>query len=352
MPQDERRRVGRSRSSTAAPRTGRSSASPRSPATTPASRSSTWAPRRCAPPRWRPASRDGAVRRTTRPRPPPRAPIRPSDLNATPDFRRHLAARPHPRALDAVQRKEADSDRKHRVRRGSFVGAPVRRVEDPDLLTRARPPTSTTCTSTACSRSRSCARTVAHAGLESIDTSDARAMPGVVGVYTADDLDVPEYFHVHEAQPRRSRGPSLAQDRVRFVGDIVAVVVAETRAQAVDAAEAVDRRLRPAPRGDRPRRRARARRAAAVRGARHQRRAAATAATPGDPLDDAEVIVRGRFENQRVAVVPMEGAACAVVPGDDGLGHDVIDAPRVPDAAHDARCSPPASSASTWTSSA
>ena len=43
----------------------------------------------------------------------------------------------------------------------------------------------------------------------------------------------------------------------------------------------------------------------------------------GDPLDDAEVIVRGRFENQRVAVVPMEGAAIAVVPGDDGLGNEV-----------------------------
>ena len=55
----------------------------------------------------------------------------------------------------------------------------------------------------------------------------------------------------------------------------------------------------------------------------------------GDPLDDAEVVVRGRFVNQRVAVVPMEGGACAVVPGDDGLGHNVVHAPRMPDAAHD-----------------
>src|SRR4030095_2341150 len=44
---------------------------------------------------------------------------------------------------------------------------------------------------------------------------------------------------------------------------------------------------------------------------------------PGDPLADAEVVVRGRFENQRVAVVPMEGGAIAVVPGDDGLGNEV-----------------------------
>ena len=83
-------RAGRSRSSTGAPRTGRSSASPRSPATTPASRSSTWARCRSVPPRSRPASRDGAsaedaaeaAAEGTDP---------PSDLNATPEFRRHLA---------------------------------------------------------------------------------------------------------------------------------------------------------------------------------------------------------------------------------------------------------------------
>ncbi len=42
-----------------------------------------------------------------------------------------------------------------------------------------------------------------------------------------------------------------------------------------------------------------------------------------DPLEGADVIVRGRFENQRLAVVPMEGGAVAVVPGDDGEGHDL-----------------------------
>ncbi len=42
-----------------------------------------------------------------------------------------------------------------------------------------------------------------------------------------------------------------------------------------------------------------------------------------DPLAGAEVVVRGRFENQRLAVVPMEGAALAVLPGDDGEGHEL-----------------------------
>ncbi|HEX5587330.1 MAG TPA: molybdopterin cofactor-binding domain-containing protein, partial [Acidimicrobiia bacterium] len=45
---------------------------------------------------------------------------------------------------------------------------------------------------------------------------------------------------------------------------------------------------------------------------------------PGpDPLAGADVVVRARIENQRLAVVPMEGAAVAVVPGDDGLGNKV-----------------------------
>ena len=56
-----------------------------------------------------------------------------------------------------------------------------------------------------------------------------------------------------------------------------------------------------------------------------------------DPLAGADVIVRGRFENQRLAVVPMEGAAIAVIPGDDGDGPRPHRVPRVPDAAHDPR---------------
>ena len=42
-----------------------------------------------------------------------------------------------------------------------------------------------------------------------------------------------------------------------------------------------------------------------------------------DPLADAEVVVRARIENQRIAVMPMEGNAILAVPGDDGDGHDL-----------------------------
>lgn len=79
-----------------------------------------------------------------------------------------------------------------------------------------------------------------HGRLVSVDTSDAAAMPGVVAVLTGQDLtDVwvlpPRLAVANKVMVR----PMMAQGVVRFVGEPVAVVVAETRAEAVDAAEAV-----------------------------------------------------------------------------------------------------------------
>ena len=67
-------------------------------------------------------------------------------------------------------------------------------------------------------------------------------MPGVVGVYTAADLDLEPFATAGPPvdTPEEMRRPVLATDKVRFIGEPVAVVVAETRAQAVDAAELVD----------------------------------------------------------------------------------------------------------------
>lgn len=80
---------------------------------------------------------------------------------------------------------------------------------------------------------------VAHGTIESIDTTDAAAMPGVIGVYTAADLDLPARppdMPMFNQSMLRTR---LAADRVRFVGEPVAVVVAESHLAAVDAVEAV-----------------------------------------------------------------------------------------------------------------
>jgi carbon-monoxide dehydrogenase large subunit len=88
----------------------------------------------------------------------------------------------------------------------------------------------------------------AHAKIKSIDVTQAKAAPGVVLVLTgADwkrsgwgDLPVPGGQKRRDGSPMyRSPYPALAQERVRWVGDYVAFVVAETYAQAADAAELI-----------------------------------------------------------------------------------------------------------------
>jgi aerobic carbon-monoxide dehydrogenase large subunit len=83
----------------------------------------------------------------------------------------------------------------------------------------------------------------AHARINNIDTSAALALPGVHAVFTAADLnpDVKEAWHavVGKDMPDTPR-PPLAENEVKFVGDPVALVVAENRYLAEDAIELVD----------------------------------------------------------------------------------------------------------------
>jgi carbon-monoxide dehydrogenase large subunit len=85
----------------------------------------------------------------------------------------------------------------------------------------------------------------AHAKINSIDTSQAAKSPGVVAIFTGQDWDaggLPCGWQVHNkdgspmAEPAH---PPLCKDRVRHVGDQVAVVIAESLAQAKDAAETI-----------------------------------------------------------------------------------------------------------------
>ncbi|MEE8307275.1 MAG: xanthine dehydrogenase family protein molybdopterin-binding subunit, partial [Gammaproteobacteria bacterium] len=90
-----------------------------------------------------------------------------------------------------------------------------------------------------------------HAHIKSMDTTDALAAPGVVGIVTGADLAADGVGPLPcvtagiinnkdgsaIAQPQH---PALAVDTVRFVGDGVALVVAETLNQAKDAAELID----------------------------------------------------------------------------------------------------------------
>ena len=79
----------------------------------------------------------------------------------------------------------------------------------------------------------------AHGVVGSIDLEDAAAAPGVIGVFTAEDLQLPPIpGNTSRGEPAAENmvRPPLAIDRVRFSGDPIAVVVAETAARAADAA--------------------------------------------------------------------------------------------------------------------
>ena len=89
----------------------------------------------------------------------------------------------------------------------------------------------------------------AHAKILKIDTARAAKAPGVLAVLTGDDwaqsgyadLPMPKGRKKRDGTPMQSgKFPALTRDKVRWVGDYVAFVVAETRLQALDAAEMVD----------------------------------------------------------------------------------------------------------------
>jgi aerobic carbon-monoxide dehydrogenase large subunit len=96
----------------------------------------------------------------------------------------------------------------------------------------------------------------AHARLRSIDKTAAETVPGVVAVLVGADLPADAFHTLPPLAPFRGRGgqpvlvperPILASDRVRFVGEELALVIAETRAAAIDAAELIDVQLEDLP---------------------------------------------------------------------------------------------------------
>ena len=118
----------------------------------------------------------------------------------------------------------------------SILGNEVRRVEDPRMLTDGG-------TYVADIPVEGAAHVVfvrspiAHAHLLSVETSEARSMPGVVAVVSGADVDL-AHRPPMMGDAAMSR-PLLATGKVRFVGEPIAAVVAETVVQATDAAEAV-----------------------------------------------------------------------------------------------------------------
>ncbi|MEY9285123.1 CO/xanthine dehydrogenase Mo-binding subunit [Bradyrhizobium yuanmingense] len=135
------------------------------------------------------------------------------------------------------------------------VGQPVRRKED-DTLVRGKGRYTDDFNLPNQAYAVVVRSTHAHGIIRGIGLDAAKAMPGVLGAWSGKDLDAAGYGPFTCGLPLKSRDGSpllqtnrqpLATDKVRFVGDPVAFVVAETLAQARDAAEAVELDIEPLP---------------------------------------------------------------------------------------------------------
>src|SRR5437763_214480 len=156
---------------------------------------------------------------------------------------------------------------------------------------------------------------VAHARIAGIDTSPAGEK---AQVFTAQDLDLGMFGPPFPALDAKFARPYLAGDVVRFSGEIVAVVVAGSRVDAVDAAALVDVDYDPLDAVVTP--------ADSVEGdillfpeAGSNVCLTLGPDTPNATLfDGCDVVVSGRVVSQRLAPSPLEPRSVAAVAGDDG----------------------------------
>ena len=208
----------------------------------------------------------------------------------------------------------------------SILGTRVVRTEDPRLLTAGgtyvddlRVPELADAARVTFVRSP-----IAHALISGIDTSAAREAPGVVAVLTARDLDdLPPPPPDDGSGGGGSEGaplplggpwsePLLATDRVRFVGEPVAMVITNDSYQGEDAAELVSVDYEPLP--------------AVVgigtaletetllfEGTESNVAVTSGEATDGTVFDGCDAVIKQTIVNQRLAPMPMEGRAAAAV---------------------------------------
>ena len=189
----------------------------------------------------------------------------------------------------------------------SILGTRVVRTEDPRLLTAGgtytddlRVPELAGALRVTFVRSP-----VAHAEITSIDAKAALDAPGVVAVLTAADAD-----DLPPAADRPTTEPLLATDRVRYVGEPVAIVLTEDAYQGEDAAELVSvdyQPLTPVVGVDA----ALADQALLFPWAGANVVGSGGSPAPDDAFAGCEVVVRRTFPNQRVAPVPLEVRAAA-----------------------------------------
>ncbi len=169
--------------------------------------------------------------------------------------------------------------------------------------------------------------TMAHATILAIDTSDAAGMPGVLAIYTADDLelaDVPSSAFM----PQYTR-PLLARDTVRYVGEPVAVVLTERPDQGEDAADAVIVDYEPLPvvvdMLEAAKDETLLYPGVGTNICHDSAQWGIPEMTPAEEFfDGCDVVVRQRVWNQRVAAAPMEVRSSAAAWAPDGRLHQWI----------------------------
>ncbi|MFY8238099.1 MAG: xanthine dehydrogenase family protein molybdopterin-binding subunit, partial [Ilumatobacteraceae bacterium] len=149
----------------------------------------------------------------------------------------------------------------------------------------------------------------AHARILGIDASEALAMPGVRAVWTAADIDLAPAGPAHAFMNKGIRFPYLAIDTVRYVGDLVAIVVSDDKSIGTDAAELVIVDYDPLPvvldldesfRNE----------TLLHPDAETNVVLTFAAASNDDIFADCDVVVDLTIENQKVAPAPMEVRAC------------------------------------------
>lgn len=149
---------------------------------------------------------------------------------------------------------------------------------------------------------------LAHARIVAVDVEAARRMPGVIDVRTAADIDIAPLAPEPAMLNQRMAQPPLADGVVRFVGEPVACVVAESETQARRAAAAVAVRSEPLPAV------VELDQSLAGKAVLHPeagdnvafRLTFARPAGRGDTFEDCEVVVRQKMRSQRLAPCPLE----------------------------------------------
>ena len=150
---------------------------------------------------------------------------------------------------------------------------------------------------------------MAHAQLLSIDASEALSMPGIRAVWTAADIDIAPAGPANGMMNQAMLFPYLAKDTVRFVGDLVAIVVSEDKTSGTDAAETVIVDYEPLPvvldMDD-----SYSNRVLIHPEAETNVVLTFAARSNDDIFADCDVVVNLVIENQRVAPAPMEVRSC------------------------------------------